>query len=210
MKIDYKDFGTIEDLEFLYNIEIRDNLILNEETAESLKRTTWPQIVRRVRSQHLRAEYVGCDDNGRLYFRCTSGTTKGKWWHQQIEFVDLKKGIQMLNQNLTVRRKMILKMLINGDLKLACDDLSWHYYFKYVAYKNNYGIATETRAPVRNNRREDHSLCKHLYACLELMPRVSDKILKDYKQKKILPDFGTRLKNKVRRKTTDSEESEQE
>ena len=50
-----KDDLTILDLEKLY-----------EETSTELRQSTWPRIVARVRSQNIRAEYLGCNQNGML------------------------------------------------------------------------------------------------------------------------------------------------
>ena len=181
------NWSSIEELEKLY-----------EDTAKELQASTWPSIKARVAKQNIKSEYLGCDNNGRLYFKTTSGTTPGKWHRQQIEFKNLKEGIRMLNQKLTLRKKTVLKMLMDGDLSLWCSDESWHYFFKHVAWKNGYGLQREDRPNTRNNVQQDHSLCKHLCACLLLLPTIADRILFDYKKKKVLPNFITRLKNKFR------------
>lgn len=174
---------------------------LNEETLKELELNSWSSVKERVTSQHLKTEYLGCDDLGRLYFRTTSGTIPGKWWRQQIEFKSLPDAVLMLNQKLTLRRKLVLKMVLEGDVKLWCSDDSFHYFFKYVAWVNGYGLQRETRRPKRNNVQQDKALCKHLLSCIYTIPSISDQILRDYKKKKILPDFRSRVKNKLRAET---------
>lgn len=184
-----KDDPTIEMLDKLY-----------EETAEQLKSNTWPRIRVRVGTQNIKAHYLGCTKEGILNFKCNSGTTPGLWWYQKVEFANLGEAVKTLNMSLLARKKKIVQMLIKGDIKIYCNCPCWHYYFKYTAWKNGYGIARETRPSLIRNPKQDKSLDKHLYAVLILLPQIADRILSDYKKQKVLPSFFSRVKSRVTRK----------
>ena len=100
------------------NLEMLDKLY--EENYKDLKSTTWPRIKVRVGNQNIKAHYLGCTKEGVLMFKCNSGTTPGKWWHQQVEFVNIEDAVRMLNMSLMLRKKKIIEMLINGDIKVNC------------------------------------------------------------------------------------------
>lgn len=181
-----KDDLTILDLEKLY-----------EETSTELRQSTWPRIVARVRSQNIRAEYLGCNQNGMLMFRTNSGTTFGRWWYQEIEFVNMQQCVDMLKGSLLLRKKRVIDMLLTGQIKVNCNCPCWSYYFKYTAWKGGYGIVKEVRPARIRNPHNDKCLCKHLVAVLILLPMVSNHILNDYNKKKIFPTFIERIKKKV-------------
>ena len=105
-----KDDLMILDLEKLY-----------EETSTELRQSTWPRIVARVRSQNIRAEYLGCNQNGMLMFRTNSGTTFGRWWYQEIEFVNMQQCVDMLKGSLLLRKRRVIDMLLTGQIKVNCN-----------------------------------------------------------------------------------------
>lgn len=93
---------------------------LYEENIKELKSTTWPRIKLRVGRQNIKAEYLGCEKDGTLLFKANSGTTPGKFWFQKVQFKDLEQGVQMLNKSLLLRKKSVMKMLLDGDIKITC------------------------------------------------------------------------------------------
>ena len=122
--------STIQDLEAIY-----------EETNKELRTSAWPQIIKRVESQNIRPTYLGVTKEGIILFKTTSGTTPGKFWHQQLKFKDLSLGLAMLQEDPNLTQKSVINLLQSGDLLVYCDDLSFRYWgFQYIGTIKGYSL----------------------------------------------------------------------
>ena len=171
-----KDSYTLKDLEKLY-----------EEASKELRRDCWDRVAKRVKTQNIQATYLGVAKNGDILFKTTSGTTKGKFWHQTLRFKDLNEGMQILYDDISLTRRDIISLLINGDLMVFCDDHSFKYYWSYKAWVRGYGIKKEVRYPKIRNKNLTGSVCKHLYAVLQVLPFYTNQIVADYKKIGLFP-----------------------
>ena len=64
----------------------------------------------------------------------------------------------------------VKRVMMSDNLKVYCDDPSFLYWaWKYMAWKDVYGLEKETRAPKRNNVWLQGALCKHLYSVFDLL-----------------------------------------
>lgn len=150
-------FSTLDKSEELYSLA--DVKKINEETAKQLKRSAWSRVQARVKAQHIKAEYLGIDKNGDVLFRTNSGTTRGKFWYQRIRFKDLEEGLGILMNDPTMTRRDIVDLITSGDIMVDCDDPSFHYFWKYKAWTQGYGIKRETRYPGIRNPYLTGSVC---------------------------------------------------
>ena len=174
---------------------------LYEETSQQLRTQTWDRVAARVKSQHLKTTYMGVDKNGDILFKTTSGTTPGKYWNQRIRFRDLNQGLQILYDDITLTRREVIRLLMDGDLLVFCDDLSFKYYWSYKAWVQGYGIKKEVRYPVKRNLQLTGAVCKHLYSCLSLLPFYTNRIVKDYKAIGLIPpDWEKRRRQYLKRR----------
>ena len=132
---------------------------LCEETNKQIRAKAWKTVASRVRGQNLRVTYLGVTKEGKVRFKCTSGTTAGKYWYQEVMFKDLNVGLQLLRENPTVTQKSVISLILSGDLLLHCNDPSYKYYFQYVATKGGYAIKPEKRYPKKRNPQLTGSVC---------------------------------------------------
>ena len=172
---------------------------LCEETNKQIRNKAWPSVARRVRGQNLKVTYLGVTKEGKVRFKCTSGTTPGKFWFQEVIFKDLEVGLQILRENPTVTQKSIISLIQSGDLLLHCNDPSYKYYFQYVATKGGYSIRPERRYPKKRNPQLTGSVCKHLLAVLSVLPLYTNSIVRDFRKVGILDaDWEKKRKKELR------------
>lgn len=169
--------------------DISDLRLILESTMTELKTQAWPRVAARVKSQHLKSEYLGVTKEGIIKFRTTSGTIKGKWWYQDIFFEDLPEvaAIMAEDPKFTARDGLLLAM--KGNVKVHCNDPSWLYWgWKYIGTKKKYALRKETRYPKIRNPKLTGSVCKHLLSVFRVIPFSWSKIVRDLKHKGYLPD----------------------
>lgn len=189
----------LDKAEGIYTFKELDKLY--EETAKELKRDCWDRVAKRVKTQNINAKYLGVDKNGDILFKTTSGTTKGKFWFQRLRFKDLEAGLQIMYDDISLTRRDVISLLVNGDLLVYCDDPSFKYYWSYKAYNQGYGIKKEVRYPKIRNRYLTGSVCKHLYSVLSALPFYTNQIVKDYKTIGLIPkDWEKRRRDYLRRR----------
>lgn len=172
---------------------------LCEETNKQIRNKAWKTVARRVRGQNLKVTYLGVTKEGKVRFKCTSGTTPGKFWYQEIIFKDLELGLQLLRENPTATQKSVISLIQTGDLLTHCNDPSYHYYFQYVATKGGYAIKPEKRYPKKRNPALTGSVCKHLLAVLSVLPLYTNSIVRDFRKVGILDaDWEKKRKKELR------------
>lgn len=80
-------------------------------------------------------------------------------------------------------------MIQNAQLKVHCNCQAFHYWgYKYMAWKNGYGLERETRAPTIRNRGEHGFLCKHLFLVVQVYPFWSKALAKKFSDKVNISD----------------------
>lgn len=173
--------------------EVDINILSNlyEETMEDIKKGSWELVKKRVKSQGLVSTYLGVTKEGIIKYKTTSGTTKGKYWYQEVYLEDLPDVVQVLNEDskFTARDALILAM--RGNVKVYCNDLSFKYYgWQYMAWKKGYGLRPETRYPKKRNPSLTGIGCKHLCSVMRVLPMDWSKIVRDMRRQGIIPRKG--------------------
>ena len=152
---------------------LQDLVPLLEETNKELRNKAWKQVSARVKSQNLIVTYLGVNKNGVISFKCTSGTTPGQFWYQQIVFKDFALGLQILSESPKSTQRDLINLLQKGDLLVYCNDPSFKYFgWQYIGTKNGYSLKSETRYPKKRNPNLTGSICKHLVAVLPVLPML--------------------------------------
>lgn len=165
-----------------------------------MRKKSWPQVLRRVKTQGLKSVYLGVTKDGVIRYKTTSGTTKGKWWFQEVYFEDLPDVIAILNEDPSFTARDALLLAMKGDVRIHCNDLSWKYWgWQYIATKKGYALKSETRFPRKRNPRLTGSTCKHLLSVFNTLPFDWSKIVKDLRAKGIIPKYKRRRKSAVKR-----------
>lgn len=96
---------------------------------------------------------------------------------------DLKAAINLQKKDKSITDRDVVNLAIFGDLKVYCDDLSFKYYgWQYMAWKLDYGLEPEERPPVKRNPRLEGTVCKHLYAALDVLPFYMSEITRDLRK----------------------------
>ena len=156
---------------------------LVEATMKQLKRKTLTQDPTRAKkSKNVQSKYIGISKYGVLNFETTSETHSGVKWYQEVQFPSMVGFMNIIENGDTIEPEDVKKAMASDNLKLSCDDPSFLYWaWKYMAWKDVYGLEKETRAPKRNNTRLQGALCKHLYSVIELLGenRIIDLIARD-------------------------------
>lgn len=164
--------------------EKRLKRVLDEATYSDLKQKvqlTDPDRIRKAKK--LTIAYLGINRNGDIMFKCSSGTTPGKFWYQTIRLLDLPKAIEEFGKDGTITDKEIVGLAVHGDIAVYCNDPSFKYYgWQWMADQGDYGIEPENRAPTRNNTEHKGALCKHLYLALHVLPFWTNKIVSDLRK----------------------------
>lgn len=154
-----------------YKVEKSDKGYLLEANINQLKRTTLTQDPTRAKkSKHVQSKYIGISKYGVLNFKTSSETHSGVEWYQEIHFPNLSRFMNIVEQGDVIEPQDVEKVLKSDNVKISCDDPSFLYWaWKYKAYRDDYGLEKETRAPKRNNTRLVGALCKHLYSVIDLI-----------------------------------------
>lgn len=180
---------TFEDLAHIY-----------EETGRELRQMSWPQVIRRVKTQKITPTYLGVTKDGRVLFKTNSGTTPGKYWYQQIKFKDLETGLALLYSDPTVTHKAMLDLIQKGDLLVYCDDLSFKYWgWQYIGSIRGYSLRPNYRYPRKRNPNLTGGVCKHLIAVLQVLPFFTSKLVHDFRKAGVLdPDWNVQRRQLLR------------
>jgi len=143
----------------------------------------------RQKNQKLHSRFLGVDENGILLFKTISGTTKGKWWKQKVQLLDLSEAVAMIQSGVDMTDAELINITIFGNIKVPCDCPAFLYWaWKYMAWGLDYGIEPETRAPKRNNINLLGSACKHLISVMRIMPFNISNILQALREKGLIPE----------------------
>lgn len=153
---------------------------LYEASFKELKSLTLPQVSARVKTQNLSVTYLGVDNKGTIHFKCTSGTTPGKFWYQQIKLLDLP---DLVRDKKGYKDKEIMNLAVFGNLAVYCNDLSFKYYgWQYLSWVRGYGIHKDIRYPRVKNPYLKGALCKHLYAVFNVFPMYINTFVRDFRK----------------------------
>lgn len=159
---------------------------LLEASMKQLKRKTLSEDPTRAKkSKHVQSKYIGISKYGVLNFETTSETYSGVKWYQEVHFPSFVGFMNIVEQGDEIEAEDVKKAMSSDNIKISCDDPSFLYWaWKYMAWKDVYGLEKETRAPKRNNTRLRGGLCKHLYSVIELLneKRIIDLVTRDLNQ----------------------------
>lgn len=177
------DAGGYEELDESFKVERGGKGYLLEASMQQLKRKTISEDPTRAKkSKHVQSKYIGISKYGVLNFETTSETHSGVKWYQEVHFPSFTGFMNIVENGDVIDTEDLKKAMSSDNIKISCDDPSFLYWaWKYMAYRNDYGLEKETRAPKRNNTRLQGALCKHLYSVIELIndKRILDIIAKD-------------------------------
>ena len=148
-----------------------DKGYLLEASMSYLKRKTLSEDPTRAKkSKHVQSKYIGISKYGVLNFETTSETHSGVKWYQEVHFPSFDGFMNIVEQGDVIEPEDVKKAMSSDNIKISCDDPSFLYWaWKYMAWRDVYGLEKETRAPERNNTRLQGALCKHLYSVIELL-----------------------------------------
>jgi len=159
---------------------------LLEASMKYLKRKTLSEDPTRAKkSKNVQSKYIGISKYGVLNFETTSETYSGVKWYQEVHFPSFTGFMNIVEQGDEIEAEDVKKAMSSDNIKISCDDPSFLYWaWKYMAWKDVYGLEKETRAPKRNNTRLQGGLCKHLYSVIELLgeKRIIDLVTRDLNQ----------------------------
>lgn len=180
--LDHEPFKLDEE----YKIIKGDKGYLIEASMKQLKRKTLSEDPTRAKkSKHVQSKYIGISKYGVLNFETTSETYSGVTWYQEVHFPSFTGFMNIVEQGDEIEAEDVKKAMSSDNIKISCDDPSFLYWaWKYMAWKDVYGLEKETRAPKRNNTRLRGGLCKHLYSVIELLgeKRIIDLVTRDLNQ----------------------------
>lgn len=180
--LDHEPFSLNES----FNIIRGDKGYLLEASMKQLKRKTLSEDPTRAKkSKHVQSKYIGISKYGVLNFETTSETYSGVTWYQEVHFPSFTGFMNIVEQGDEIEAEDVKKAMSSDNIKISCDDPSFLYWaWKYMAWKDVYGLEKETRAPKRNNTRLRGGLCKHLYSVIELLneKRIVDLVTRDLNQ----------------------------
>lgn len=190
---------------------LRDLDAIYEETNNELKKMAAsargrPQswIVRRAKGRvpgehRLNPTYLGVTKGGIIQFVCDSGTYgSNRKWYQSLKFEDIEVGLELLREDPKLTHRAVIGLLQTGDLMVHCDDPSWKYWgYQYIGTRRGYSMKKERRFPKIRNPRLEGSVCKHLFAVLDVLPFHTNQIIRDMRKIGLL---DTRYKKKVGRR----------
>jgi hypothetical protein len=139
-----------------------------------------------ARSKKLGAlRYRGLSKSGDVVmFSTPSQTTKGKFWSQYIQLLELEDVRKM--KDLTAFQKVTL--LIGGDIGVKCTCPAFKYWgYNYILTQVDAVFGRgEQRFPGVRNPELKGSVCKHLAHTLQYFPFYISEIARDMKAKGIL------------------------
>ena len=117
---------------------------------------------------------------GRLIFKTRSATDPAHITYTQT--VDVTN---CSPENLVkFKHRTIQDMVLKSGLKIHCNCPAFHYWgYKYMAWKNGYGLQKETRRPKIRNPYERGYVCKHLFLVLQVFPFISSQVASKFKRK---------------------------
>lgn len=148
-----------------------------------LRTRTHPNIKLYAREGNLRTFFLGCDKHGILYFKTTSGTHPGLFWYEKVQLILFERIKQMKEQNPRTNNVKLVQVALAGDINIYCNCPAFLYWgWKYVSWRNTYGLEPELRAPKRNLKYVNSTLCKHMLSVLETLPFNADKVAREYEK----------------------------
>lgn len=174
--------GTAKLVEEIKVLKGSKGFLIEATMGQLKKKTISEDPTRAKKSKNVQSKYLGISKYGVLNFETTSETHSGVKWYQEIQFPSFQGFMNIVQQGDTIDADDVKRAMQSDNLKLSCDDPSFLYWaWKYMAWKDVYGLDKETRAPKRNNTRLQGGLCKHLYSVIELVNerRIIDLIARD-------------------------------
>lgn len=155
------------------------NVSINEATKREI--LSGADSARKQRAKYLKVRYLGVTQSrGWIKFETNSQYTPSLKYTQYIKLKEAKD----MKYFKEFKKEDIIKLFLSGDIQIYCSCPDFRYRQKYMAWNLGYGIFKEMRYPKIRNPHLKGTVCKHLIAVLQVLPKNEAKIAKDMKKSK--------------------------